>query len=168
MCVCGKVHATRRDGAEGRCREGCVRVRVDVASGRRPGWEACSCARCRPPLGPPLVPTRPPPPPPTPLLLRLPPPPHPRGPSGSGKTSLLSVISGRAPRAVRTAGRVTVNGQPFTKQAKRRVGFVLQDDLLYEVEGGEGLGFGCFLGRGLSGLVGWCRLVGLGGEGLGC
>ncbi|KAI8473752.1 MAG: hypothetical protein J3K34DRAFT_497894 [Monoraphidium minutum] len=54
------------------------------------------------------------------------------GPSGSGKTSLLSVISGRAPRAVRTAGRVTVNGARFTKQAKRRVGFVLQDDLLYE------------------------------------
>ncbi|GBF99558.1 ABC transporter G family member-like [Raphidocelis subcapitata] len=54
------------------------------------------------------------------------------GPSGSGKTSLLSVISGRAPRAVRTSGRVTVNGQAFSKQAKRRVGFVLQDDLLYE------------------------------------
>jgi hypothetical protein len=49
-----------------------------------------------------------------------------RGPSGSGKTSLLSVISGRAPRAVRTSGRVTVNGAKFSKQAKRRVGFVLQ------------------------------------------
>jgi ABC-type multidrug transport system ATPase subunit len=54
------------------------------------------------------------------------------GPSGSGKTSLLSVISGRAPRAVRTTGRVTVNGAHFTKAQKRRVGFVLQDDLLYE------------------------------------
>jgi len=54
------------------------------------------------------------------------------GPSGSGKTSLLSVVSGRAPRAVRTQGRVTVNGGLFTKAAKRRVGFVLQDDMLFE------------------------------------
>jgi ABC-type multidrug transport system ATPase subunit len=54
------------------------------------------------------------------------------GPSGSGKTSLLSVISGRAPRAVRTTGKVTVNGEHFSKAQKRRVGFVLQDDLLYE------------------------------------
>jgi ABC-type uncharacterized transport system YnjBCD ATPase subunit len=55
------------------------------------------------------------------------------GPSGSGKTSLLSVISGRTPRAMRTSGSVTANGMRFTKAAKRRVGFVLQDDLLYEV-----------------------------------
>ncbi|KAF8055666.1 rca [Scenedesmus sp. PABB004] len=54
------------------------------------------------------------------------------GPSGSGKTSLLSIISGRAPRAVTTSGRVTSNGEKFSKAAKRRVGFVLQDDLLYE------------------------------------
>lgn len=54
------------------------------------------------------------------------------GPSGSGKTSLLSVVSGRAARAVRTQGRVTVNGERFSKQAKRRVGFVLQDDMLFE------------------------------------
>ncbi|KAF6253780.1 P-loop containing nucleoside triphosphate hydrolase protein, partial [Scenedesmus sp. NREL 46B-D3] len=54
------------------------------------------------------------------------------GPSGSGKTSLLSIISGRAPKAVTTSGRVTSNGARFTKAAKRRVGFVLQDDLLYE------------------------------------
>lgn len=55
------------------------------------------------------------------------------GPSGSGKTSLLSVISGRAAKAVTTSGRITTSGQRFTKAAKRRVGFVLQDDLLYEV-----------------------------------
>ncbi|WIA20339.1 hypothetical protein OEZ85_006170 [Tetradesmus obliquus] len=54
------------------------------------------------------------------------------GPSGSGKTSLLSIISGRAPKAVTTSGKVTSNGSRFTKAAKRRVGFVLQDDLLYE------------------------------------
>jgi ABC-type multidrug transport system ATPase subunit len=62
------------------------------------------------------------------------------GPSGSGKTSLLSIISGRAPKAVTTSGRVTSNGSRFTKAAKRRVGFVLQDDLLYEVRLGEGGG----------------------------
>lgn len=55
------------------------------------------------------------------------------GPSGSGKTSLLSIISGRAPKAVENSGRVTTNGNKFTKAEKRRVGFVLQDDLLYEV-----------------------------------
>lgn len=55
------------------------------------------------------------------------------GPSGSGKTSLLSIISGRAAKAVENTGRVTTNGNRFTKAEKRRVGFVLQDDLLYEV-----------------------------------
>ena len=55
------------------------------------------------------------------------------GPSGSGKTSLLSIISGRAPKAVQNTGKVTTNGNKFTKAEKRRVGFVLQDDLLYEV-----------------------------------
>lgn len=55
------------------------------------------------------------------------------GPSGSGKTSLLSIIAGRAAKAVETRGRVTSGGQRLTKAAKRRIGFVLQDDLLYEV-----------------------------------
>ena len=53
------------------------------------------------------------------------------GPSGSGKTSVLSVISGRAPRAVRTSGLVTVNGTHMTKAQKRRMGFVLQVCLLF-------------------------------------
>jgi ABC-type branched-subunit amino acid transport system ATPase component len=58
------------------------------------------------------------------------------GPSGSGKTSLLSIIAGRAAKAVETKGRVTTGGQRLTKADKRRIGFVLQDDLLYEVGGG--------------------------------
>lgn len=38
-------------------------------------------------------------------------------------TSHLAVVECRA---VRTKGRVTVNGMPFSKKEKRRVGFVLQ------------------------------------------
>lgn len=57
------------------------------------------------------------------------------GPSGSGKTSLLSIIAGRAAKAVETKGRVTSGGERLTKAMKRRIGFVLQDDLLYEVRG---------------------------------
>ncbi|KAK9826122.1 hypothetical protein WJX81_005488 [Elliptochloris bilobata] len=54
------------------------------------------------------------------------------GPSGSGKTTLLSVLGGRKPRAVKLEGAPTFNGKPLSKRAKRQVGFVLQDDLLYE------------------------------------
>lgn len=48
------------------------------------------------------------------------------GPSGSGKTSLLSVVSGRAPRMMKTEGEVTINNKPLTKTTKRRMGFVTQ------------------------------------------
>ncbi|GLI64950.1 hypothetical protein VaNZ11_008355, partial [Volvox africanus] len=54
------------------------------------------------------------------------------GPSGSGKTSLLSVLGGRAPSAVRVTGAVTVEGNPLSKAMRRKIGFVLQDDVLYE------------------------------------
>ncbi|KAG2437947.1 hypothetical protein HXX76_005562 [Chlamydomonas incerta] len=54
------------------------------------------------------------------------------GPSGSGKTSLLSVLGGRAPPAVTVAGAVTVDGAPLSKAVRRQIGFVLQDDVLYE------------------------------------
>ncbi|KAF6261731.1 hypothetical protein COO60DRAFT_1699664 [Scenedesmus sp. NREL 46B-D3] len=52
------------------------------------------------------------------------------GPSGSGKTSLLTVLGGRS--AMKLSGKVLVNGARFTKATRRRVGFVLQDDVLYE------------------------------------
>jgi ABC-type multidrug transport system fused ATPase/permease subunit len=55
------------------------------------------------------------------------------GPSGSGKTTLLSIMGGRAAKGMRTRGEVLFNGLPLTKRVKRRVGFVQQDDLLYEV-----------------------------------
>lgn len=46
------------------------------------------------------------------------------------------------PRAVRTAGRVTVNGAKFSKHAKRRVGFVLQVIWVSWVLGGQYVGSG--------------------------
>eukprot|EP00878_Enallax_costatus_P009038 GHUV01009450.1.p1 GENE.GHUV01009450.1~~GHUV01009450.1.p1 ORF type:complete len:320 (+),score=81.64 GHUV01009450.1:240-1199(+) len=52
------------------------------------------------------------------------------GPSGSGKTSLLTVLGGRS--AMKYKGHVTVNGAPYTKATRRRIGFVLQDDVLFE------------------------------------
>ncbi|KAL3156013.1 hypothetical protein ABBQ32_013001 [Trebouxia sp. C0010 RCD-2024] len=54
------------------------------------------------------------------------------GPSGSSKTSLLSVIGGRTPKSVTLEGDVLYNNAPLTKATKRSVGYVLQDDLLYE------------------------------------
>ncbi|MEW5311333.1 MAG: hypothetical protein WDW38_003059 [Sanguina aurantia] len=54
------------------------------------------------------------------------------GPSGSGKTSLLSCIGGRIPKQIDVVGEVLINGQLFTKATRRRIGFVMQDDVLYE------------------------------------
>ena len=54
------------------------------------------------------------------------------GPSGSGKTSLLSILGGRTPKGATVAGATEFNGAPLTKRDKRLVGFVLQDDLLYQ------------------------------------
>ena len=53
------------------------------------------------------------------------------GPSGGGKTSLLSAVAGRA-KFSKMEGAVTFNGSALTKDVKRRIGFVLQDDLLFE------------------------------------
>ncbi|KAL4424963.1 hypothetical protein ABPG77_002848 [Micractinium sp. CCAP 211/92] len=53
------------------------------------------------------------------------------GPSGSGKTSLLSILGARAQKAMRVEGSCTFNGQPLTKRLKRRMGYVMQDDLLH-------------------------------------
>lgn len=55
---------------------------------------------------------------------------------------MLSIIAGRAAKAVETRGRVTSGGERLTKAAKRRIGFVLQDDLLYEVGAASGWGRG--------------------------
>lgn len=50
------------------------------------------------------------------------------GPSGSGKTSLLDMISGRN---IPTMGAVYLNGQPYNKSTKRKIGFVPQQEALF-------------------------------------
>lgn len=52
------------------------------------------------------------------------------GPSGSGKTSLLTLLGGRS--GMEFEGRVSVNGRRYDKAVRKQVGFVLQDDTLYE------------------------------------
>ena len=54
------------------------------------------------------------------------------GPSGSGKTTLLSIIGGRAQSIMRREGDVLFNGKAMQKSMKRSIGYVMQDDLLYE------------------------------------
>jgi ABC-type multidrug transport system ATPase subunit len=54
------------------------------------------------------------------------------GPSGSGKTTLLSILGGRTPTGARQEGAVLFNGAALDKRTKRQVGYVMQDDLLYE------------------------------------
>ena len=54
------------------------------------------------------------------------------GPSGSGKTTLLSIIGGRAQSMMRREGDLLFNGKPAEKKLKRSIGYVMQDDLLYE------------------------------------
>ena len=45
---------------------------------------------------------------------------------GSGKTTLLNSISGRIEP---TSGHVTLNQKRFSKRLRRRLGFVLQQDV---------------------------------------
>ena len=55
------------------------------------------------------------------------------GPSGSGKSSLLAAVCGTLDAGLQFEGRVTLNGlriDTLTTPA-RRVGFLLQDDLLF-------------------------------------
>ena len=54
------------------------------------------------------------------------------GPSGSGKTTLVSVIGGRMAEAMNVEGNILFNGRPLSRKIKRDVGFVLQDDLLFD------------------------------------
>jgi ABC-type sugar transport system ATPase subunit len=54
------------------------------------------------------------------------------GPSGSGKTSLLSVIGGRTPKLMKSAGKVLFGGRSLSRQVKRNIGYVMQDDVLFD------------------------------------
>ncbi|KAF5832191.1 hypothetical protein DUNSADRAFT_11998 [Dunaliella salina] len=51
------------------------------------------------------------------------------GPSGSGKSTLLQVLGGRS--TCRISGDMLFNGAPLTKNVKKRLGFVTQDDVLF-------------------------------------
>lgn len=51
------------------------------------------------------------------------------GPSGSGKTTLVNLLSGR--RNANQEGTITYNDLPHSKTLKQRMGFVMQDDILY-------------------------------------
>ncbi|KAK3028855.1 hypothetical protein RJ639_038540 [Escallonia herrerae] len=50
------------------------------------------------------------------------------GPSGGGKTTLLNLLSGKVKN---NEGTITYNDQPYSKSLKRRIGFVLQDDVVF-------------------------------------
>ncbi|URD73897.1 ABC transporter [Musa troglodytarum] len=52
------------------------------------------------------------------------------GPSGSGKTTLLMVLAGRVARTQCLIGCVTYNEKPFSSSLRRKMGFVMQDDIL--------------------------------------
>ena len=52
--------------------------------------------------------------------------------AGSGKTTLVGCIGGRTSNALTTEGDILFNGEPLSRKIKRDIGFVLQDDLLFD------------------------------------
>lgn len=55
------------------------------------------------------------------------------GPSGSGKTTLIQILCGRANATkYQVDGNLTYNDRALSKSVRRKVGFVMQDDVLYQ------------------------------------
>lgn len=52
------------------------------------------------------------------------------GPSGSGKTTLLNLLSGRSEHGL-AGGEILFDGAPRTSRTKRKIGYVMQDDLFF-------------------------------------
>jgi ABC-type multidrug transport system ATPase subunit len=52
-----------------------------------------------------------------------------QGPSGSGKTTLLNTIGGRG--KVDLTGDILINNHPFSKSMRRRIAYVLQEDIFF-------------------------------------
>ena len=68
------------------------------------------------------------------------------GPSGSGKSTLLAWMTGTLPGAFTASGRIVSAGLDITETAPedRRLGLLLQDDLLFpHMSVGQNLLFGC-------------------------
>ncbi|XP_077225725.1 ABC transporter G family member 22-like isoform X2 [Tasmannia lanceolata] len=53
------------------------------------------------------------------------------GPSGSGKTTLLNLLGGRL-NSLMCSGDISYNDQSYSKSLKCRIGFVTQDDVLFQ------------------------------------